>query len=232
MARFYDRGRGWQDGTTEFHALCAAAIPRGARILEVGAGAPNPTSRFLATLGPVHGLDPDPGVLANDALAEARLLDGERYPYPDGAFDACVSDYVLEHVRDPRAHLFELHRVLRPGAPYVFRTVNRLHYVALAARWTPHSFHLRVVNRLKGLPPGAPAPFPTVYAMNSPRRVARLAAEASFELESLRLVEKEPSYGMSSRALFLAFMAYERAVNATPKLAPLRANIFAVLRRR
>jgi hypothetical protein len=37
---------------------------------------------------------------------------------------------------------------------------------------------------------------------------------------------------MSSRALFLAFMAYERAVNATARLAPLRANIFAVLRRR
>jgi SAM-dependent methyltransferase len=231
MARFYDRARGWQDGTTEFHALCAAAVPRGARILEIGAGASNATSRFLATLGPVHGLDPDAGVLANDALTQARVLEGDRFPYDDGAFDACVSDWVVEHVRDPRAHLRELHRVLRPGSPYVFRTANRHHYVTLVSRWTPHAFHLRVVNRLKGLPPGATGPFPTVYAMNSRRAVARLAAEASFQVESLRLVEKEPSYGMSSRALFLAFMAYERVVNATEALAPLRSSVFAVLRR-
>jgi hypothetical protein len=37
---------------------------------------------------------------------------------------------------------------------------------------------------------------------------------------------------MSSRVLFLAFMAYERAVNSTERLAALRSSIFAVLRRR
>jgi hypothetical protein len=36
-AHFYNRDRGWIDGTTEFHQLCAAHIPRGGRILEVGA---------------------------------------------------------------------------------------------------------------------------------------------------------------------------------------------------
>lgn len=45
------------------------------------------------------------------------------------------------------------------------------------------------------------------------------------------LIEKEPSYGMSSKALFLMFLAYERLVNATDALAGLRANILGVLRR-
>jgi SAM-dependent methyltransferase len=232
LARFYDRGRGWQDGTTEFHALCAASLTPPARILEVGAGRSNPTSRFLSSLGRLHGLDPDPAVLANEALAEARVLDGDRFPHADAAFDACVSNFVAEHVADPAAHLREVHRVLRPGGVYVFRTANRHHYVTLVSRFIPHAFHRLVVHRLTAAPAGAAAPFPTVYAMNSRAQIARLAAASGFEVERLTLVEKEPSYGMSSRVLFLAFTAYERVVNATERLAPLRSAIFAVLRRR
>ena len=36
---------------------------------------------------------------------------------------------------------------------------------------------------------------------------------------------------MSSRALFLAFMGYERLVNMTELAKNLRSNIFAVLRK-
>jgi hypothetical protein len=36
---------------------------------------------------------------------------------------------------------------------------------------------------------------------------------------------------MLARPLFLAFLAYERAVNATPLLARFRANLFVVLRK-
>jgi hypothetical protein len=45
------------------------------------------------------------------------------------------------------------------------------------------------------------------------------------------MIEKEPSYGMCARPLFLAFMAYERLVNASEQLADLRANIIGVLRK-
>ena len=231
LARFYDPGRGFVDGTTEFHRLCADVVPAGGRILEVGAGRSNATSRFLATLGPVHGLDPDPPVLGNDALADARLLEGDVFPYGGASFEACASNFVLEHVHRPLEHLREVFRVLRPGGAYVLRTANRYHYVTLVARWLPHRFHRMAVRRLTGAPPDAPAPFPTVYAANSPARIRRLAAATGFTVEALRLVEKEPSYGMASRVMFLAFMAYERAVNACDRLAHLRSNIFAVLRK-
>jgi len=231
LARFYDRERGWVDGTTEFHQLCEAAIGREKLILEVGAGPSNPTSRFLATLGKVHGLDPDPLVLENDALASARVLEGDTFPYGDGVFDACASNFVAEHVQRPVIHLREVWRVLRPGGVHVFRTANRRHYVGLMASLTPYWVHRRVANRLRNLGPEARPPYPTVYALNTPGRVKRLAGQAGFQVEALRLVEKDPSYGMSSRALFLAFTAYERLVNATPLGAGFRANIFAVLRK-
>lgn len=230
IERFYNPAKGWVNGTREFHELCASVISKGSKILEIGPGPGNPTSRLLATLGEVHGVDPDPVIKTNEALASATVLEGDRFPFPDASFDACVSDYCLEHVSDAAAHIAEVARVLRPGGVYVFRTPNLWHYVTLISKLTPHWFHELVANRLRNIK-GGHDPYPTVYAMNTEADVRRLAAGAGLRVEELRLIEKEPSYGMSSRALFLAFMAYERAVNSTPRAATLRSTILAVLRK-
>jgi SAM-dependent methyltransferase len=231
VSKFYDRAGGWVDGTTAFHELCQVAVPQGARILEVGAGHSNPTSRFLATLGSLHGIDPDPAVRNNTALTSATVLGSRSYPFADGSFDACVSNYVLEHVADPAAHFAEVSRVLAPGGVYCFRTPNRYHYVTAVAQLTPHWFHVLVANRLRNSPAEQPDPYPTHYRANSQKDLRRLAAEQGLSVEALTLIEKEPSYGMSSRLLFLAFVAYERLVNATELAANLRVNILGVLRK-
>jgi SAM-dependent methyltransferase len=220
------------DGTTLFHEqLCRPFAPPHAKIVEVGAGPTNPTSAFLSTLGEVHGIDVTDEVRGNVHLTTASIIENDRYPYPDETFDLAVSSYVVEHVAQPAVHLGEIHRVLKPGARYVFRTPNQWHYVALASRATHHGFHRLVANRLRQLPEEHHEPWPTVYAMNTPRAVRRYAARTHFDVERLDLVEKEPSYGMLARPLFAAMMAYERAVNATPALAPFRANMFVVLRK-
>lgn len=231
LARFYGRESGWIDGTEEFHNLCSTVIPRGGKILEIGAGPSNPTSEFLITLGELHGLDPDPAVHENVALRSAKLLTGDRFPFETGSFDACVSNYVLEHVGDPVSHLREVCRVLRGPGVYVFRTPNRFHYVSLVSSITPHWVHDFLANRLRNCAAGSHDPYHTFYRMNSRGAVRRLSAAAGLSVEVLRMVEKEPSYGMSSRVLFLAFMAYERIVNSTDLAVGLRANIFGVLRK-
>jgi SAM-dependent methyltransferase len=231
LARFYDPAAGWVDGNKQFYDMCAASIRVGSRILEIGPGPSNHTSRFLATLGELHGLDPDPAARGNDALAGFEQLTGARYPFADASFGACVSNYVIEHVADAEAHLAEVARVLEPGGVYAFRTPNRWHYVALFASVTPHWVHELLANRLRNLPDGDHDPYPTVYALNSRAALARYAPRAGLRIEQLHLVEKEPSYGMYARPLFLAFMVYERAVNATERAAFLRSNIFAVLRK-
>ena len=176
-------------------------------------------------------MDPDPGVTTNGALSRAFVLDGDRYPVENETFDACVSNYVLEHVRKPRDHFEEIHRVLKPGGIYVFRTPNRHHYVPLVASLTPHFVHLALANRLRNLTAMASDPHPTFYGVNTRRAVRLLGEQTGFAIEVCRTVEKEPSYGMSSRLLFFAFLAYERMVNASERAAGLRANIFAVLRK-
>src|SRR6185295_12298958 len=142
------------------------------------------------------------------ALADARLLETDTYPFAEACFDACVSNYVLEHVEDPIAHLSEVGRVLRPGGIYLFRTPNRYHYVTLVSRLTPHWFHRAVSHRLRNLPEDAHGPYPTYYRVNSRGAIRRAAAQTGLRIRELRMVEKEPAYGMLSRPLFLAFMLY------------------------
>jgi len=68
-----------------------------------------------------------------------------------------------------------------------------------------------------------------VYRMNTVRAVRDNANATGFDVRSIELVEKEPSYMVSSRFLFLAGAIYERAVNGVGVLRNFRANIFAVL---
>lgn len=229
--RLYYGSPGWVEGTVEFHHLCRSVIRNGNKVLEIGAGPSNSTSRFLAGFAQVHGLDPDPDVRTNDALASAAVLEGERYPFPDASFDDCVSDYVIEHVPNGTRHLSEVARVLRPGGAYLFRTVNSRYYVALISRFTPQWFHVLVANRARANPEGTHEPYPTVYAMNTGAAVRRAAAAVGLDVERIQYVEKEPAYARFSAIVFLIFSGYERVLNSTDLLAPLRANLFVVLRK-
>lgn len=227
--RYYYAHPRFLNGTSEFHDLVASFARRDCRILEIGAGPSNKTSRFLASLGPLTGIDPSDEVLANDALVAARVSSGSVLPFPDRAFNLCVSNFVLEHVEDPQTHFREIARVLAPGGIYCFRTPNLWHYVAFVSRVLPHSFHLKYANRLRNREAGAHDPYPTFYRSNTRKAIKYLARKARLEIVELRMIEKEPSYAKSSALLFWPLLCYERAVNSHPMFQGLRANILGVL---
>jgi len=49
-------------------------------------------------------------------------------------------------------------------------------------------------------------------------------------LLELSIIEKEPSYGRTSKMLFYPMLAWERTVNAHDIFSLLRANLLVVLR--
>jgi 2-polyprenyl-3-methyl-5-hydroxy-6-metoxy-1,4-benzoquinol methylase len=123
-----------------------------ARVLDVGCGR-GVTLRALADWGcEMHGFEVahqaveniDPRVKMNIApsLAEAQ--------YPDNDFDEVIVWHVLEHVRDPRGLLREIHRILKPGGVLVVAVPN---FSSLQARWAgPAWFHLDLPRHLFHFP--------------------------------------------------------------------------------
>ena len=231
LDKYYFNDPQFEDGTIVFHKLLSSHIPRGSAILEIGAGPSNATTHFIASLGPVVGLDVDGEVSTNKDLIEKRVYDGKVFPFPDESFDACVSNYVLEHVELATLHWAEIKRVLRPNGVFCFRTPNCLHYVGMASRLLPHSVHDLLANRMRKLPADAHRPYPTFYRSNTISSITTHAIKAQLSIVNLTAIEKEPWYGKAHVALTLPMIAYERFVNCSDRFRNLRANIIGCMRR-
>jgi SAM-dependent methyltransferase len=222
-----------RSGTLFFYGHLRGLAVQGRQVLNLGAGPGDrpetPEFAIRDLRGPGHrvfGCDPDPDVLGNRQVDEARTIgpDGA-IPYEDGAFDIVYSDYVLEHVEQPEKFLAEVFRVLKPGGAFHFRTPNLYHYVSIAARILPHSIASRTANRVRSLDEGAHDPYPTFHRLNTRRALRKFARKVGFSDVDFTMFEGEPSYLMFNSGAFLVGVAYERIVNGAPCLAGLRANI-------
>jgi SAM-dependent methyltransferase len=104
--------------------LTDAAIPQGARVLEVGCGTGAVTRGLAAWPGVVEavGVDPSPIFVAKARELGAGLAtlafeeaDGRSLPFVSNRFDTVVFHTTLCHVPEPDAMLHEAVRVLRPS---------------------------------------------------------------------------------------------------------------------
>lgn len=99
--------------------IAASGIRAGSRVLDVGCG----SGEFLSTLADrgavAAGIDPAPGMVALARsiapLADIRVGEAERLPWPDGSFDVVTAVNALQFAGDTLDALAEFARVLAPG---------------------------------------------------------------------------------------------------------------------
>lgn len=109
--------------------------------------------------GEVVGLDFSEGMLS---IARERELDGRPITWvqgdmtalalADAAFDAVTVGYGLRNVTDLSKALFEIHRVMRPGARFVSLDLGKPRFRVI--RWGADFYSFRVVPLIGGLVSG------------------------------------------------------------------------------
>jgi SAM-dependent methyltransferase len=85
------------------------------------------------------------GKLPRGDKVSFAVADLTRLPYADGAFDAVVCGWALEHLPDPEPGLRELARVLRPGGKFLLLVTEDTLTGAMCSRL----WHCRTHNREK-----------------------------------------------------------------------------------
>jgi 2-polyprenyl-6-hydroxyphenyl methylase / 3-demethylubiquinone-9 3-methyltransferase len=107
--------------------------PTGKTALDVGCGGGLLAEEFARLGCAVTGVDPSEASLET-ARAHAResglAIDyrqgtGEALPFEDASFDLVYCCDVLEHVDDVGRTVAEIARVLKPGGPFLYDTINR-----------------------------------------------------------------------------------------------------------
>jgi SAM-dependent methyltransferase len=120
-AEAYDRHVGRYGADLAAGLLAAAGVRRGQRALDVGCGPGALTQALAAALGPdaVAAVDPSgPFVEACRGRvpgADVRLGAAEALPFGAGAFDAVLSQLVVNFLTDAPGAVREMCRVARPG---------------------------------------------------------------------------------------------------------------------
>jgi SAM-dependent methyltransferase len=193
----------------EWVAHTAAALPAGARVLDVGAGDAPYRELFdhveYVTSDWEHS--PHEDATSADVIASADAL-----PLDDASFDAVLLLQVLEHVPAPGAVLAELHRVLRPGG-----TLTLTAPLAWELHEMPHDYFRYTSSGLEHLLAAAGFTSIVVEARNdSFTTLAQLMTNVSWTLGSA-------ADGLDERRGQAAAMLRELAAEVA-QLAPLDAR--------
>jgi len=228
-ALYPDFGKNWDDVLFRRRVLDHLTNGKDKDVLDLGAGAgilEHMNFRGLARR--VCGIDPDPRVLENRFVDDARVGFGEEILYEDDSFDLVLANNVLEHLEDPDRVFQEVKRVLKPGGIFLAKTPNRRHYVAAIGVLTPDRFH-QWVGRIKHRHEGDT--FPTRYRANTRSAIRRIAANTGLKVNRIELIEGRPEYLRFSFPTYLLGWMYERVVNRFRALAGFRVLLIVELQK-
>ncbi|MCU1672795.1 MAG: putative S-adenosylmethionine-dependent methyltransferase [Frankiales bacterium] len=97
--------------------LDAAAVGSGCRVLDVATGPGFVGTEALGRGAVVTAVDQSAAMveIASRALPDVRQASAEQLGLPDGAYDAVVAGFLLNHLARPELGIAELVRVLAPG---------------------------------------------------------------------------------------------------------------------
>jgi SAM-dependent methyltransferase len=180
------------------HQMIAAHATADSIVLDVGAGCGHNdyAGRLKPMVSHVVGVDPSPGILANDSLDERFQSTLEEFALAHaGQFDIVVACYVVEHVTSPQRFLLAMRECLKPGGSAFILTPNTLHYFGASA-CVARRLHIDewMLRRIRDEPTLDDHHFRVQYRMNSRGRLTRFARRAGFCAIEFRMLDEPGIY--------------------------------------
>jgi len=225
------------DGTLEFYTRINALLAPGMTVLDFGGGRGATLTdgdcdykKNLMTLrgkvAKVIACDVDDAVLSNPGADEVVVIRPDApLPFDGQTFDLIVSDFVFEHISDPKFVSAELRRILKPGGWICARTPNRYCVISLLTQLIDNSRHSHLLRLVQPERQSIDV-FPTVFKLNSKRDIRAWFNSDDFDNFTYRY-EAEPSYFFNSRTVF-AFMLFLNRI-----LPPvMKSGLFVFLRKK
>jgi 2-polyprenyl-3-methyl-5-hydroxy-6-metoxy-1,4-benzoquinol methylase len=175
-----------------YEAALASRVTQDTDWLDVGCGwrllPQNPRlAQLLAErCRSVAGVDPDPSIQRNPLLDEkyqCRLEDLDT----DRRYSLISLRMVAEHIANPDAAVAALGRLTTDGGLAIVYTVHKWAPVSLATAATPMWLRHKAKRFLWGSNPSDT--FPTVFRLNTRKRLARIFAAHGFREESYSLLD-------------------------------------------
>jgi SAM-dependent methyltransferase len=150
------------------------------------------------------GVDPDDNINENTVLHKREQCLIEQYN-TEQQFSIITLRMVAEHVANPETTVSALNRLTRVGGRVVIYTVSKWSPASLTAAVTPMAIHHAVKQVLWGSSPEDT--FPTVYRMNTRKKLRQLFSVAGFTEEKFLYLNDCRSFGRWRFTLMLELLA-------------------------
>lgn len=200
----------FRDVGTVFLSHVDEVLTSEAVLVDVGCGRTSYGEEVYKKAAKRIGLDIDPYAKENPLMDKVVIMTDEHFPLPDACADVVTAQWVVEHVVHPDIFLAEIHRVLKPGGVFVFMTTN----IRSPAMWPSLLLptRLKALFRSRVLNYASDETFPTMYVMNTPKKLQALAKKHGFSIRHLERIESF-GYFRFSRWVLWAYIKWSKLLH-------------------
>lgn len=183
----------WDDSLILLCKLFRPFVRKGMKVLDAGCGRGNiVVDEFRKEIEEAVGIDIDQKATeGNVCLDKVVIRDLENMPFLNNEFDVVLSQWVLEHLKDPDKVFSEIYRVLKPGGAFIFVTPYKGSYLVLVKRILGTGITRKLLSQSYGRK--EKDVFPAYYRANSPKSLEEKLVRADFRKRTLFL-NADPSY--------------------------------------
>lgn len=198
-------------------------IRKDTKVLDAGCGKKGIMNKYKGMTACTVGMDMQLSALKRNTAMDYKIVSSVySLPFREETFDVIISQWVVEHLSEPKMAFSEFKRVLKDNGSLILVTNSVYNPLMFFNAVMPEGIRDRIKKR--ALPPEIEEDtFPTYYKCNSVGKLDKALRDFGFEKRFAGYVG-DPSFFVFSKFLFPLTMVYELATSFRI-LRPLKMHV-------